>query len=390
MSETASPEFARLHSPLYRVIEQNLRKRVEDREWAPGVMLPNRKLLANEYGVDTRTIQRAIKDLVNDGTLYAQTGSGTFVPRSPDDENHDANEIVYKTIAIIAEQSFSPVPSWSALVSAMHQEIRRNTKTCRIITINTSDKSTEGLIRQEQNALKMVKTEDLAGVFMFHSGGKATLPDIRHVLNAKTPMVLIDRLPIEQGCDFVGIDNYLASKEAVEYLISIGHRRIAFVAPDEDVSTIIDRMNGYFSAFVGAGLNTPNDLVFSLCAARCLCQKGLKTELSLALDEMSSMPDPPTAIFAVNDFLAEYLMILLEERGVRVPADMSIVGFDDIERFLPQKPRLTTVRQPFEAIGERAAAMLWWRMEHPDCNGGTYQHVMLPTRLVVRDSTRPI
>ena len=106
--------------------------------------------------------------------------------------------------------------------------------------------------------------------------------------------------------------------------------------------------------------------------------------------EFTSLPDPPTAVFAVNDFLAEYLMIVLEEKGIAIPDTISVVGFDDVERFLPQKPRLTTIRQPFEAIGERAASMLWWRMSHPESHTGAYQHVMLPTRLIVRETTKAI
>lgn len=387
MSDSKAPEFAKLHCPLYRVIEQNLRKRVESHEWPPGAMLPNRKVLAREYGVDTRTIQRAIKDLLDDGSLHAHTGSGTFVPRSVDGGPDENPQSSHKTIAIIAEQSFNPVPSWAALISAIHQEIRKHTSACRVITINTSDRTQDDMIRQEQNALKMVQSDELAGVFLFHSGGKGTLPYIQRILDAKTPLVLIDRLPLEHGCDFVGIDNRQASREAVEYLISIGHKRIAFIAPDEDVSTIEDRMDGYFSAFINEGL-AANDLVFSLCASRCFSAQGLKAELSRVVDEIKSMPNPPTAILAVNDFLAEYLIVALEEKGIAVPGDISIMGFDDVERFQPKKPRLTTIRQPFEAMGERAASMMWWRMSNPESNTGTYQHVMLPTRLIVRDSTR--
>jgi len=94
-------------------------------------------------------------------------------------------------------------------------------------------------------------------------------------------------------------------------------------------------------------------------------------------------------MFVVNDFLAEYFVVALEQMGHSVPESLSVVGFDDLERYLPRTPKLTTVRQPFEQIGERAAAMLLSRIRAVDDPANAYQHVLLPTRLVIRTSTTP-
>jgi LacI family transcriptional regulator len=209
------------------------------------------------------------------------------------------------------------------------------------------------------------------------------------VIAAKIPMVFVDRLPFNHGCDFVGIDNRLATREAIEYLLSIGHRRIAFVAPDENVTTIEDRLNGYIDSFMAAGMTPPQDLIFRLSLAKSLTREGLLSEIERVIGEFAAMPDRPTAIFAINDFLAQYLLMALSEKGFAVPGDIGVMGFDDVEQFLPQKSKLTTVRQPFEAMGERAASMILWRMSHSDENG-PFQHILLPTRLIVGETVRPV
>ena len=279
MTTSGSTEFAKLHTPLYRVIEQDLRSRIQKGKWPAGAMLPSRKSLAKEYGVDMRTIQRAISDLLADGTLQAHGGRGTFVPVQDNGDSDDPTRVAYKTIVIIAEQSFNPVPSWPAMIHAIHEGLRKHIEDCRIITVNTSDKTPESVVRHEQDALKMVESERLAGVVMFHSGGAETLPDIQRLLATEIPVVFIDRMPFEHGCDFVGIDNRISSREAIEYLISIGHQRIAFVAPDEEVTTIHDRLNGYLDAFTGAGLEPPADLVFRLSPAKSFAKEGLRSEI---------------------------------------------------------------------------------------------------------------
>ena len=388
-NETAT-DLLKVHKPVYRIIEQDLRDRIFSGVWSSGAMLPSRKALAKEYNVDMRTIQHAIGDLLADGTLTAELGRGTFVTPAIDDGANAAPGVDRETVVIIGDPSFDPGPGWSVVVHAMHEGLRRHTENSRIITINTAHKTLEGVVRHERDALKLVEKERISGVIMFHSGGEATLRDIRRILAAKIPIVFVDRIPFEYDCDFVGIDNQIAAREGIEYLLSLGHRRIAFLAPDEDVSSVKDRLEGYFDAYLGADLTPHQELILRLPLAKFLASETLRAEIGRAVDDLLEMPDRPTAIFAVNDFLAEYVLMALEERSIAVPESLSVMGFDDLGRFLPQKPRLTTIQQPFEAIGERAASMLWWRMSHKGSQSGAYQHVMLPTRLVIRSSTRSI
>jgi DNA-binding LacI/PurR family transcriptional regulator len=120
------------------------------------------------------------------------------------------------------------------------------------------------------------------------------------------------------------------------------------------------------------------------------CHTGLKQQTRLAADYFRNLPDPPTALFAVNDNVAHVFITEAEALGWSVPGDISVVGFDDIEQYSPRAPFLTTIRQPFEGIGTRAAELLLRNMEGAKENKRTFQHMLLPTKLVVRSSCRPV
>ena len=387
-----STGLADMYSPLYKRIEKDLRDRVQGGRWPAGTMLPSRKSLAKEYGVDMRTIQRAIGDLLADGTLHAHGGRGTFVASSANG-GHPGSSLGYgapaKTVAIIAEQSFSPGPSWPVTIQAIHETLRREISDCRLITLNTYDKTPEGVMRHERDAVAVAEQQHLAGVIMFHSGGDETIPDIRRVVDRGTPMVFIDRLPGDLKCDFVGIDNRYAACDGVEYLISIGHRKIAFLAPEEEASTIEGRMAGYLEALAKHKIEVNEEYICRVPLTKSFALDALRSEIGRIASQLMSREDRPTAIFVVNDFLAQHFVNSVEELGGTVPESISVLGFDDVEQFSARPGFLTSVRQPFEAIGERSAMLLLNRL-HDNDGAPVFQHILLPTKLVVRQSTQAL
>lgn len=393
MSNTRKTILAMVHTPLWRRVQQDLRDKVESGVWTPGAMLPSRKSLAKAYGVDLRTVQRAVGELLADGTLDAEGGRGTFVGKAVRTANAGSGPMPgadLRAIAFIVNHSFSPAdPGWHVTLQAMTEGVRQHAQRSRIMTFNTHGNTPEEMRQHELDALSVVERERFAGVVMGHSGGDAALPVIRRILSQGTPIVFIDTLPFKHGCDFVGIDNRMAAQEAVGYLLQIGHRRIAFLAPQDDVSTVRERFTGYQEAMRAAGAPISEDLSWRPALAKSLTRENLVYELDRIAESVKSAVDPPTAVFAVNDFLAQLLISAFERRGLTVPGSISVMGFDDVERYLPRSPILTTVRQPFEAIGLRAAEMLWQRIAGERGADEPFQHLMLPTSLVVRESTMP-
>lgn len=180
----------------------------------------------------------------------------------------------------------------------------------------------------------------------------------------------------------VNIDNTAAARDVVEYLISLGHRRIGCVlGPDEEWNPnpiTRDRLVGYHQALESNDIEFDQQLVapgnFSLGS-------GLK-----AAQYFAQLDTKPTAIFCMNDEMAIGLIQGLKAKGLRVPKDVSVTGFDDIEFSNYCDPALTTISQPAENIGRTAMNVLYKLLEGKSTS--QMRHV-LPTKLVVRESTAP-
>jgi LacI family transcriptional regulator len=167
-----------------------------------------------------------------------------------------------------------------------------------------------------------------------------------------------------------------------EYLIGLGHRRIAFLAGRPDLESARRREAGYRAALEHAGLPFDPDLVLI---------GGFKEETAEAPARELLTHDPrPTAIFAANDLSAIQTMRTAAELGLRVPADVSVAGFDNIPDSALTLPPLTTVDQSLQALGHEAVRTLLMLIEHPDRNDPFDPiHITLPTKLVIRSTTAP-
>lgn len=159
-------------------------------------------------------------------------------------------------------------------------------------------------------------------------------------------------------------------------MIDLGHTRIAIVGGPEGVSTADERLSGYRRALRDHRLSIDPDLV----RHANFRESGGRSE-TLAL---LSLPQPPTAIFAVNNLTALGVLRALRERGVRIPGQMSVVAFDDLPIGDLLDPPLTVIQQPTHQIGATAAELLLRRTGDP---AASIREVLLSARLVVRGST---
>jgi LacI family transcriptional regulator len=192
------------------------------------------------------------------------------------------------------------------------------------------------------------------------------------------PFVLIDHQGTGHDCPAVGATNWQGGYNATEYLIKLGHERIGFITGSMDLGCAADRLEGYRSALRTYHLPDTPELIYE----GTFFQPDGFAGASVLLD----LPVPPTAIFASNDVMAMGVMDAVRDRGLRVPADISIVGFDDIPQASLVHPALTTVNQPLEKMGRVATQMLLDLLRQPDRIAG---RIELPTDLVVRDSCQP-
>ncbi|MGB8211923.1 MAG: LacI family DNA-binding transcriptional regulator [Anaerolineales bacterium] len=198
---------------------------------------------------------------------------------------------------------------------------------------------------------------------------------IGNLTQRKFPFVLIDHQGAGGDCPAVGATNWQGAYNATEYLIKLGHSRIGFITGSMDLGCAADRLAGYRSALRTYHIPEAPELIYEGTFFQPDGYAGASAMLDLTV--------PPTAVFASNDVMAMGVMDAVRNRGLRVPEDVSIIGFDDIPQASLVRPALTTINQPLEKMGRVATQVLLDLLGHPDKEA---VRIELPTQLVVRDS----
>jgi LacI family transcriptional regulator len=212
-------------------------------------------------------------------------------------------------------------------------------------------------------------------------GALLILPEASEELRALAlsgyPLVVIDPLDrTDEVVSTVSATNALGGRIATEHLLSLGHRRIGVITGVPDWLAGLERLSGYRAALASAGVLPDPALVVESDWAT----EGGETAAAVLLDRS----EPPTAIFAFNDNMAVGVLRAARERELRVPEDLSVVGFDDQEHASTVTPAVTTVRQPLAEMGRMAVSVLLRLLDKRPVEP---LRVELETRLVVRDST---
>jgi DNA-binding LacI/PurR family transcriptional regulator len=203
--------------------------------------------------------------------------------------------------------------------------------------------------------------------------------ELRRALAEGPPFVVVDPLlPLDVGLPSIAGANRSGAEQAMRHLLALGHRRIAAITGPPGWLATEGRRSGYRAALDAAGITLEPAL-----EVEADFQIGPGAEAAASLLDL---PEPPTAIFAFNDAIAVGAMHAARERGLRLPEDLSIVGYDDVTFATIVAPALTTVRQPLAEMGRTAVNLLVRMLDGRQ--GGT-QQIELPTRLVVRQSTAP-
>ena len=194
------------------------------------------------------------------------------------------------------------------------------------------------------------------------------------------PFVVVDpRTPPPRDIPAVSAAHFAGARAVTEHLLQLGHRRIGVLAGPHNWLAGKARLAGHTSAMADVGILTDPTLVR---CAEPTTQFGYRGAI-----ELLDLAEPPTAIIGFNDKVAVGALTAAAERGLRVPADLSVTGFDDIDLAQATTPRLTTVRQPLQELGRMAVSLLVRLLDRHQIEA---LHIELATELVARDSTGPV
>lgn len=226
--------------------------------------------------------------------------------------------------------------------------------------------------------LQVLSEKRIDGMIIISTGEDKDL--LRLLQGLPIPTVLLDREIDEVNCDLVETAHLQGGMMATDHLIGLGHRRIACLAGPADLNSSLQRIEGWRTALAKSGLASETaDLLWH---SDFSSQGGFSTMQSIL-----ASPLAPTAVFVCNDLMCIGALSAAHEAGVRIPQDMSLIGFDDIELARFASPALTTIAQPKHRIGVVAVDMVLERIQ-----GGRVQarQVLLQPELIVRSSTAGI
>lgn len=201
---------------------------------------------------------------------------------------------------------------------------------------------------------------------------------VQELMQSDIPIVVVDM--DSANCSVVYSDNTEGARMAVNYLYELGHRAIAHIAGDSSIDAGAARVKGYELAM--HALDLPIQPGYLVNAGFFSVEEGKQ-----AMEQLLQLSSPPTAVFVAGDQMAIGAIEAVHEHGLRVPEDISVIGYDDIEMIKYITPKLTTIRQDTDEIGEAAAELL---IEQMTAKERRTERRVIPVRLIERASCAPV
>jgi LacI family transcriptional regulator len=235
----------------------------------------------------------------------------------------------------------------------------------------------EDVGREEQN-LDLLVQQRVHGIMITPVDERN--PRLEHLVQRGVPIVYVDRISGDRPCCWLATDDRAGGELAGAHLVAQGNTRFAFIGDDRIARQVADRLRGFREAIDAAGL--PPEAITVIPTSSWKIADGRKAGRQLA---QLAPAERPTAVFCANDMIALGMLQELLHAGIRVPDDIALVGYDDLEWASVSTIPLTTVRQPREEFGRTAVRMLLDEVEQGAAH--EHEHVVFMPELVVRESS---
>lgn len=236
--------------------------------------------------------------------------------------------------------------------------------------------SNEDAMQEKKNINKLLACQ-VDGILISVSKDSSDICELEKVRRAGVPIVMFDRTLADFSCNKVVVDEYEGAFRAVEHLIKRGCKRIAHIAGPVNASVSINRLNGYLHALKQYKIPFDKNLVF-----RC---EAFEEDALEAIKKIAKLKSLPDGIFCINDLSAIIAIKYLKKKGIEVPGDIKIVGFNNDPVSEIVEPTLTTVMQPGYEVGKLAMKMLVDEIDQPTTK---FETVQLRTQLITRNSSK--
>lgn len=364
MSNHETPKYMKLKQ---QILEWLLSGKLKGDE-----QIPSEHEIADMFDVSRHTVRQAIGEMANDGWLYRIQGKGTFV-RKPQARKDDVTQTIGVITTYISDYIF-PLIIRGAEATLREQGYR--------LMLSSTDNDKE----KERQCLEMMMTYPLSGLIVEPTRSAQVNRNLDYFLSLEyrqIPYIMINESYPELNCPYVKVDDEHGGYLAAQHLIELGHRKIAGFFKTDDLQGI-GRMRGFMKAHQERRVPMPPEFMirYSTEEKQSKPLQAAEAFLQQCVDER------PTAFVCYNDELAIAILEKIRQTGMRVPDDISLVGFDDAGLAVASEVKLTTLIHPKMDMGIQAAKILISFIKNRAAAGKLPDSVIYKPQLIVRNSTK--
>jgi GntR family transcriptional regulator of arabinose operon len=357
MSNLNIPKYAEIHSFILEYIRDNSLRN--------GDKLPTEKQLSDKFNVSRITIQRALRDLNDQGFIYKIQGGGTYVGSIAEQKKHNIDFIPL----IISRDN--PSTRFFEIIQGAENYLSTQSS---FITIHTSNDDYQA----ERNIINRLINSNAKCLMILPCYSNENVEFYFNLIKDGINIVFLDILPNGLTGNLVCCDNVYGGYLATSHLIKQGYRKIAIISAKSNYqSSINERINGHRLATNEANLPVQENYLKYFTDVN---------EISGLVDELMSLENPPDAIFSINDVTAVNILTHLQNRNIRVPEDVALIGFDNLDIAANQSIPISSINQKFYDIGYKAAMLCFDLIKN---SPKSFTHYILPVSIIQRQSTNP-
>jgi len=356
----------------YSIVKEHVLSKILDGTYRPHEKISSESELMDQFGVSRHTIRLAIGDLVTEGWLYRQQGSGTYCA----DKMTQSDSQQSKSIAIVATYISDYI--FPSIIHGAESYLSKNGYQVSLFSTNHD-------IERERSILESILKQDYDGVIIEPTKSAISNPNIKYYINLESkgiPYVMVNAYYEELDPYSLTVDDERGGYLQTEHLIKQDHKDIVGFFKEDDLQGI-RRMKGFIKAHrdYGITLNHKNIVTYD--------SSNRKVKPKEYLADILSRDQKPTGLVSYNDQIALYLLDVIREKNLKVPEDISLVGFDDSFLAELSEVKLTTVTHPQNVMGMKSAEMIL-RLANQKLNNTKSEDVksiVYEPKLIIREST---
>lgn len=333
------------NEPKYLTIKKDIQRKIENNVYPLGSKIPSESELREIYKVSRHTVRSAINNLVNEGYVTKQQGSGTFVSDYYQSATLSVEPNGNKTIGVVTTYISDYI--FPSIIRGVEEQLSKYGYSLLLY-------STKNNVMNERNALVSMIEQEVDGLIIEPTKSNLMNPNLNYYLSLaekQIPLIMINASYEELDLPVISMDDSKSGRMATEYLIENGHTNIGLITKSDDIQGK-NRLKGYLKALYDAKLTFSSDFILQFDT------EG-KSNLPQSIRSMLLKEDLPTAFVTYNDEVALMLIEELNKNGLNCPGEVSIVSHDNsfINDTL-SSVKFTSINHPKEELGRKAADLI--------------------------------